>query len=100
MRFVIRDPKKGRGGSAHNAPARCGTLTQDVAVYSAAGDAICCVMALPRDPARSTGKHRYDYSSCVVHFRKTVNKKKIGSYKNGRPVIYLCYINLNYYFGG
>ncbi|EPO1792463.1 hypothetical protein [Cronobacter sakazakii] len=88
MRFVIRDPKKGRGGSSEKTPARCGTLTQDVAVHSAADDAICCVTALPRDPARSTGKHRYDYSSCVVHFRKTVNKKKIGSSRNGLPVIY------------
>lgn len=100
MRFVIRDPKKGNSGSAHTATARCGTLTQYVAVHSAADDAICCVTALPRDPARSTGKHRYDYSSCVVHFRKTVNKKKIGSCKNGRPVIYLCYINFDYYLSG
>lgn len=97
MRFVIRDPKKGRAGSSEKTPARCGTLTQDVAVYSAADDAICCVAPLPRDRASSTGKHRYDYSSCVVHFRKTVNTKKIGSPRNALPVIYNCVYYLAYY---
>lgn len=49
MRFVIRDPKKGSSGSAFRPPARSGPATQDVAVFPADSDAICCVPPLPRD---------------------------------------------------
>ncbi len=43
------DPKKGSPGSDSAPPARSGPETQDVAVLSAARDAICCVSSLPRD---------------------------------------------------
>ncbi|WP_333890106.1 hypothetical protein [Atlantibacter subterraneus] len=62
-------------------------MTQYVAVKSADDDAICCFAALTRDPARSTGKQRYDYSVTVVHFRKVVISRKVGSPRNGHPVI-------------
>ncbi|EAS0937006.1 hypothetical protein FCJ47_22185, partial [Salmonella enterica] len=45
--FSRSDPKTPGSGSDGNSPARSGPLTQDVAVLSAAGDAICCVTALP-----------------------------------------------------
>lgn len=88
MRFVIRDPKKGSSGSASDAPARSGPVTQDVAVFSAADDARCCVPPLPHHPARGTGKQQYDYSVCVVHFRIVVYRQKIGSPEKSSPVIY------------
>ncbi|ELM6926722.1 hypothetical protein RYH56_004879 [Citrobacter freundii] len=68
--FSRSDPKKASSGSAGNVPARSGPVTQDVAVFSAADDARCCVPPLPHHPARGTGKQQYDYSVCVVHFRK------------------------------
>lgn len=87
MRFVIRDPKKGRAGSAHTATARCGTLTQYVAALSAVYGPICCVLHLIRDAARSRRNRRSGKIMNVVHFRKTVNTKKIGSPRNALPVI-------------
>lgn len=87
MRFVIRDPKKGRTGSASAPPARSGPKTQDVAVFSADSDAICCVPPLPRDRPLTTGKRRFAYSLTVVHFRKLHKARKVGSGRNGRPVI-------------
>ncbi|HBT3012378.1 TPA: hypothetical protein MBE92_005038 [Klebsiella pneumoniae] len=85
--FSRSDPKKGSSGSAFRPPARCGPATQDVAVFSAGCDAICCVPALPRYPARGSGFWRFAYSLTVVHFRKVVIRKKIGSAGNGHPVI-------------
>ena len=73
------DPKKGSSGSAGTPPARSGPLTQDVAVLSADNDARCWPL--------TTIKGRSGYFSAVVHFRKSVNKKKIGSAGNRRPVI-------------
>lgn len=73
MRFVIRDPKKGSSGSAGNVPARSGPVTQDVAVFSAADDARCCVSPLPRDPGSSSRKQCFTYFLTVVHFRKLLN---------------------------
>ncbi|MDN3326845.1 hypothetical protein QWT81_16935, partial [Klebsiella pneumoniae] len=67
--------------------ARSGPATQDVAVFPACRDAICCVPPLPRDRPLTTGKGRYGYSLTVVHFRKVVIRKKIGSAGNGHPVI-------------
>ena len=64
------DPISGCSGSAATAPARCGPLTQDVAVLAADDDARCCVPPLPRDPARRGRKDRFAYSLTVVHFRK------------------------------
>nr|HDI2469293.1 hypothetical protein [Klebsiella pneumoniae] len=57
-------------GSAFRPPARSGPKTQDVAVFSAAFDSICCVPPLPRDRPLTTGKRRFAYSLTVVHFRK------------------------------
>ncbi|EPU1047757.1 hypothetical protein ACVUNM_005857, partial [Raoultella ornithinolytica] len=67
--------------------ALCGPLTQYVAVLSAAGYAICCVNPLPRDRPLTTGKGRFAYSLTVVHFRKLRKARKVGSERNGRPVI-------------
>ncbi|MCI0265851.1 UNVERIFIED_ASMBLY: hypothetical protein E7W40_00205 [Cronobacter sakazakii] len=44
--------------------------------------------ALFRDAARSRRNRRSDTIMNVVYFRKTLNKKKIGSSRNGLPVIY------------
>ena len=81
------DPKTHCSGSASAPTARSGPETQDVAVLSAAYDAICCVPPLPRDRPLTTGKGRFAYSVCVVHFRKIVIRRKIGSAGNGHPVI-------------
>ncbi|HBW8278011.1 TPA: hypothetical protein MFL73_004809 [Klebsiella pneumoniae] len=70
--FSRSDPKKGCPGSAFRPPARCGPATQDVAVFSAGCDAICCVLPLPRDRPLTTIKGRYGYFVCVVQFRKSV----------------------------
>ncbi|MBJ9021033.1 hypothetical protein I5445_24230 [Citrobacter farmeri] len=85
--FSRSDPKKASSGSPSDPPALCGPLTQYVAVLSAAGYAICCVNPLPRDRPLTTLKGRYGYSLTVVHFRKVVIRKKIGSAGNGHPVI-------------
>lgn len=81
------DPKKGSSGSAFRPPARSGPATQDVAVFPADCDAICCVPPLPRDRPLTTGKGLCGYSVCVVHFRKLWNNIKVGSNQSGRPVI-------------
>ncbi|EPY4034933.1 hypothetical protein ACXDG9_005069 [Klebsiella pneumoniae] len=85
--FSRSDPKKGSSGSLRTPPARSGPKTQDVAVLSADFDAICCVPPLPRDRLLTTGKRRFAYSLTVVHFRKVVIRKKIGSARNSHPVI-------------
>ncbi|HBW1631599.1 TPA: hypothetical protein N3I44_005682, partial [Klebsiella quasipneumoniae] len=68
-------------------PGRSGPETQDVAVFPADSDAICCVPPLPRDRSLTTIKGRCGYSMTVVHFWKVVIRKKIGSAGNGHPVI-------------
>ncbi|WP_407258486.1 hypothetical protein [Klebsiella quasipneumoniae] len=85
--FSRSDPKKGSSGSASAPPARSGQETQDVAVLPAEDDAICCVPPLPRDRPLTTLKGRCGYSVCVVHFRKLRKARKVGSGRNGRPVI-------------
>ncbi|MEE2283910.1 hypothetical protein PRA30_25455, partial [Klebsiella pneumoniae] len=42
---------------------------------------------LPRDLPLTTGKRRFAYSLTVVHFRKLRNNIKVGSGRNGHPVI-------------
>ena len=81
------DPISGCSGSAATAPAPGSPATQDVAVSSADDDAICCVPPLPRDRLLTTGKRRFAYSLTVVHFRKLHKVRKVGSNRNGRPVI-------------
>ncbi|MET6750878.1 hypothetical protein ABNU05_28320 [Klebsiella pneumoniae] len=85
--FSRSDPKKGSSGSDSAPPARSGPETQDVAVLSAGCNAICCVPPLPRDRLLTTGKRRFAYSLTVVHFRKLHKVRKVGSNRNGRPVI-------------
>ncbi|HBA4212900.1 TPA: hypothetical protein J5G09_004927 [Escherichia coli] len=85
--FSRSDPKKASPGSAFRPPARCGPATQDVAVFLADDDARCCVPPLPRDPARSSRKQCFAYFLTVVHFRKLRNNIKVGSGRNGHPVI-------------
>lgn len=68
-------------------PARSGPAAQNVAVYSADNDAICCVSPLPRDRPLTTLKGRFAYSLTVVYFRKLGIAIKVGSGRNGHPVI-------------
>ncbi|EIW8894287.1 hypothetical protein BJQ45_27320 [Klebsiella pneumoniae] len=85
--FSRSDPKKGSSGSAGTPPARSGPATQDVAVLMAEIDAIYCVPPLPRDRPLTPIKGCCGYSVTVVHFRKVVIRRKVGSNRNGRPVI-------------
>ncbi|EJU28776.1 hypothetical protein HMPREF1144_0493 [Klebsiella sp. OBRC7] len=85
--FFRSDPKTPGSGSPPVPPARCGPQTQDVAVFAAENNAICCVPPLPRDPARSSRKQCFAYFLTVVHFRKLRNNIKVGSGRNGHPVI-------------
>ena len=68
--FRRADPISGCSGSSFASPALSAEKTQDVAVLSAAFDAIYCVPPLPRDLPLTTGKPRFAYSLTVVHFRK------------------------------
>lgn len=58
-----------------------------------------CVRTLPCDPARRGRKDRFAYSLTVVHFRKVVNRQKIGSHENSHPVIRFRFYKLgcNYF---
>ncbi|HHK9521957.1 TPA: hypothetical protein ACQZH1_005138 [Klebsiella pneumoniae] len=85
--FSRSDPKKASSGSASAPPGRSGPETQDVAVLPAEDDARCCVPPLPRDRPLTTGKRRFAFSLTVVHFRKLRKARKVGSGRNGRPVI-------------
>ncbi|WP_410032065.1 hypothetical protein [Citrobacter portucalensis] len=85
--FSRADPKKGSSGSDSAPPARSGPETQDVAVFPAVSDHICCAPPLPRDRPLTTLKGRCGYSVCVVHFRKLWNNIKVGSGQSGRQVI-------------
>lgn len=69
---------------AYSAQRRRNTIC---ATPSAEISSICCVYPLPRDRPLSTVKGRCGYFPAVVHFRKVVNKQKIGSAGNGHPVI-------------
>uniref|UniRef100_UPI003990E4ED hypothetical protein n=1 Tax=Raoultella ornithinolytica TaxID=54291 RepID=UPI003990E4ED len=85
--FSRSDPKKGSSGSASAPPTRSVQKTQDVAVFTADSDAICCVSPLPCDRPLTTLKGRFAYSLAVVHFRKLWNNIKVGSGQSGRQVI-------------
>ncbi|ECW3987880.1 hypothetical protein F3004_21525 [Salmonella enterica] len=60
-------------------------------MYSAVFSSICCALPLSRDPARRAGKDRFAYLLSVVHFRKVVIWKKVGSGKKDGAVITLVY---------
>ncbi len=85
--FILLRSEKGSSGSDSAPPALSGPETQDVAVFPAEDDARCCVPPLPRDPARSSRKQCFAYFLTVVHFRKLRNNIKVGSGRNGHPVI-------------
>ncbi|HBQ1608090.1 hypothetical protein [Klebsiella pneumoniae] len=85
--FSRSDPKNTSSGSDSAPPARSGPETQDVAVFPAVSDHICCAPPLPRDRPLTTLKGRCGYSVCVVHFRKLWNNIKVGSGQSGRQVI-------------
>ncbi len=85
--FILHRSEKGSSGSDSAPPARSGPETQDVAVFPAVSDHICCAPPLPRDRPLTTGKRRFAYSLTVVHFRKLRKARKVGSGRNGRPVI-------------
>ncbi|WP_192874489.1 hypothetical protein [Klebsiella quasipneumoniae] len=85
--FSRSDPKKASSGSSSPAPARRGPMTQYVVGHSANDATRCCVYSLPRDPARSSRKQCSGYFLTVVHFRKLRNNRKVGSGRNGHPVI-------------
>ncbi|HBZ1195262.1 TPA: hypothetical protein MJD80_25595 [Klebsiella pneumoniae] len=85
--FSTADPKTPSSGSASAPPGRSGPETQDVAVFPAVSDHICCAPPLPRDRPLTTLKGRCGYSVCVVHFRKLWNNIKVGSGQSGRQVI-------------
>ncbi|MGK4412652.1 hypothetical protein ACSMDY_21935 [Raoultella ornithinolytica] len=85
--FSRSDPKNTSSGSASAPPGRSGPETQDVAVFPAVSDHICCAPPLPRDRPLTTLKGRCGYSVCVVHFRKLWNNIKVGSGQSGRQVI-------------
>lgn len=66
----LADPISGCSGSASAPPTRSVQKTQDVAVFIADSDAICCVSPLPCDRPLTPLKGRFAYSLAVVHFRK------------------------------
>ncbi|ATX99289.1 hypothetical protein AM349_24695 (plasmid) [Citrobacter freundii] len=57
------------------------------ATLSAELSSICCVNSSLSDQVLRGGKDRFAYSLTVVHFRKVVNRQKIGSPENSHPVI-------------
>ena len=67
-------------GAQRHQNTRCATLLS--AVYS-----IYSVYPLPRHRPLTPIKGRCGYSLTVVHFRKLRNSVKIGSHRNGYPVI-------------
>lgn len=81
------DPKNGSSGSSSPPTQRHLLSAQHVVSHSAAHDTICCVISLTCDAPRRGGKQRYDYFLSVVHFRKVVIFRKVGSDGNGSPVI-------------
>ncbi len=82
------DPKTPRSGSPQPLPLRARLRTPYVVSSAAEYSAICCVFVPGRDPAPSSRKQQCGYFMCVVHFRKVVIRQKIGSNRNGYPVIY------------
>jgi len=62
----------------------------------------CYMLYLPlaRAPQLTTEKGCFAYSLCVMHFRKTINKQKIGSQRNGFTVIQKSGYQVAYYEHG
>ncbi len=90
MRFVIRDPKKGSSGSFFTSTPRSGRHSPYpvVTVAFLRDDAPYVVFCpLPGTRPEYTSKRRFAYFPAVVHFRKVVISQKVGSHRNGSPVI-------------
>ncbi|HFR7760094.1 TPA: hypothetical protein ACHXXN_003283, partial [Shigella sonnei] len=85
--FFRADPVSGGSGSSSPPTQRHLLSAQHVVSHSAAYDTICCVISLTCDAPRRGGKQRYDDFLSVVHFRKVVIFRKVGSDGNGSPVI-------------
>ncbi|MEI8451344.1 hypothetical protein WCU95_23965, partial [Escherichia coli] len=85
--YFSGDPKTPGYGSSSPPTQRHLLSAQHVVSHSAAHDTICCVISLTCDAPRRGGKQRYDYFLSVVHFRKVVIFRKVGSDGNGSPVI-------------
>ena len=81
------DPVSGGYGSPSPPTQRHLPSAQHVVPDSATDDTICCVISLTCDAPRRGGKQRYDYFLSVIHFRKVVIFRKVGSDGNGSPVI-------------
>ncbi|HFV6199755.1 TPA: hypothetical protein ACH9WV_004835, partial [Escherichia coli] len=77
--FLQEDPKTPGYGSSSPPTQRHLPSAQHVVPDSAADNTICCVISLTCDASRRGGKQRYDDFLSVVHFRKVMNSKKIGS---------------------
>ena len=80
IRFLAVPDLYALSGAPRPTDTRCATP-------SAAFSSICCVPPLPRDRPITPIKGRCGYSLTVVHFRKLRNSVKIGSHRNGYPVI-------------
>ncbi|ENT7077767.1 hypothetical protein ACF6G3_005054, partial [Escherichia coli] len=96
--FCNADPVSGCSGSSSPPTQRHLLSAQHVVLNSAADDTICCVISLTCDAPRRGGKQRYDDFLSVVHFRKTVNNRKIGSAGNGHSIITLCFYKSDFNF--
>ena len=81
------DPISGGYGSSSPPTQHLLLPAQHVVPDSAADDTICCVTSLTCDASRRGGKQRYDDFFSVIHFRKVVIFRKVGSDGNGSPVI-------------
>lgn len=68
-------------------PRRAAARNTTCATLSAAFSSICCVYPLPCDPSCRGRYCRFVYSLTVIHFRKVVIRRKVGSTGNGYPVI-------------
>lgn len=56
------------------------------------------LLPIPDTRPLHTGKRRFAYSAAVVHFRKVVYSKKVGSIQNGDAVITLCFYKSDFNF--
>ena len=81
------DPVSVSYGSSSPSAQRYIPSAQHVVPHTVAHGTICCVVSLDCDAPRRGGKQRYDDFLSVVHFRKPVNNRKIGSSENYCSVI-------------
>ncbi|EFI4232251.1 hypothetical protein GXU00_004333 [Escherichia coli] len=66
--------------------------------FSADYDAICCIPHPDRDLLPGSRYCHFAYSLAVIHFRKVVIFRKVGSDGNGSPVITLCFYKSDFNF--